>query len=73
MKYKGVEYETYPSIINHALSLKGREQELFVRAYLRSGKYARANIGYVSGYYSPRMMKKIQRIFKTAHPIFGRA
>ena len=73
MKYKGKEYASYSQIIDHALSLKGREQELFVRAYLRSGKYARTNMGYVSWYYNPRTMAKIQKVFKTQHPIFGAA
>ena len=73
MKYKGKVYDTYTGIIDHAMSLKGREQELFVRAYLKSGKHARSNIGYISGYYGPRQMKKIQKIFKTQHPVFGPA
>lgn len=72
MKYKGKEYRTYPEIITFALSLKGKDQELFVEAYLRSGPCARENIGYVSGYYDMDTMKNIQRVFKTAHPIFGR-
>lgn len=73
MKYRGKEYNSYSEIINHALKLKGKEQDLFVKAYLRTSKYAASNIGYISGYYGPRQMKKIQQIFKTEHPIFGRA
>ena len=73
MKYNGKEYATYPDIIDHALKLKGKEQKLFVEAYLKQGKYARSNIGYFSGYYDPRTMKKIQKVFNTAHPIFGKA
>lgn len=71
MKYKGKKYETYSEIINHALSLKGKERQLFVRAYLKSSKYAASNIGYFAGYYGPRKMRKILSVFKTSHPIFG--
>ena len=71
MKYKGEKFTTYSDIIDRALKLKGKEQELFVRAYLRSGKFARTNIGYFSGYYDLNTMAKIQKIFKTEHPIFG--
>lgn len=71
MKYKGKVYKDYTDIIDRALYLKGKKQELFVRAYLKSGKYARTNIGYISGYYGPTTRKRIQKVFKTEHPIFG--
>jgi len=72
MKYKGVEYDTYPKVIDHALKLKGREQQRFVRAYLRIGPYTRTNIGYFAGYYDKAKRAKIHRVFGAEHPVFGR-
>ena len=72
MKYKGKNLDTYSEIVDYALSLSGEEQEKFVEKYAKSGPYALQNIGYWSGYYGPEKMAKIQEVFKTAHPIFGR-
>jgi hypothetical protein len=72
MKYKGKDLDTYTKIIDYALSLPADEQEIFVKAYASTGPYALQNVGYFSGYYGSDMMAKIQEIFKTAHPIFGR-
>lgn len=71
-KYKGIEYADVRQIIDAALKLKGKEQELFVKAFYRkSGKFARSNMGYISGYYSTQTSRRIRRAFKTTHPIFG--
>lgn len=72
MIYKGINLETYPQIIDFALNLDPIEQEQFVEAYARTGPHALANIGYFSGYYDSAIALKIQEVFKTAHPIFGR-
>lgn len=72
MTYKGIDLPTYPEIIDYALKLRGKAQKEFVKAYANNGKYALVNIGYFSGYYGPRKMAKIQKIFNTEHPIFGR-
>lgn len=74
MKWKDENLETYPKIIDKALSLGGKEQEQFVAEYVRTGgPYALHNIGYFSGYYGPKEMQRIQKIFNTIHPIFGPA
>jgi hypothetical protein len=73
VNYRGKNLATYSDIIDYALSLKGKAQADFVRAYAATGPYALSNIGYFSGYYGPKKMVQIQRVFKTAHPIFGRA
>jgi len=31
------------------------------------------NVGYFSGYYDNETMARVQRLFNTAHPIFGKA
>jgi len=72
MKYKGLTLNTYSEIVSYVLRVDAKEQEEFVEAYCRTGVYARSNIGYISGYYDPETCLKIQKIFKTAHPIFGR-
>ena len=72
MKYKDMDLDTYPKIIDYALSMEGDEQEKFVKVYAATGPYALQNVGYYSGYSGAEKMAKIQEIFKTAHPIFGR-
>lgn len=71
-EYKNQRLEKYGDIIDKALSLEGKEQEDFVDAFAKAGPYALENIGYWSGYYSREMSAKIQEVFKTSHPIFGR-
>ena len=72
MNYRGTQLKTYTEIIDFALKLKGKAQADFIKTYAATGPYALSNIGYFSGYYGPEKMAKIQRVFKTAHPIFGR-
>jgi hypothetical protein len=73
MIFRKQEYRTFPEIIDKALKLEGTEQEAFVEEYLQQGgPYALQNIGYWSGYYSADTALRIQEIFKTSHPIFGR-
>jgi len=73
MNYRGTELKTYTEIIDFALKLKGKAQTNFVKAYAVSGPYALSNVGYISGYYGPKKMAEIQRVFNAAHPIFGRS
>lgn len=61
----------YTDIIEYALHTKGVERDEFVEAYLESGPYALANIGYFAGYYDGKTAHKIMQVFKTEHPIFG--
>ena len=58
MIYRGKEYKTYPEIIDYALSLKGKKQTAFVRAYLKTGPHAASNIGYFAGYYDHKKAQK---------------
>ena len=71
-RFKGIDFDTYPKIIDYALSLSGLEQEEFVNAYARTGPHALSNIGYISGYYDRETAMRIMETFKTSHPIFGR-
>lgn len=34
---------------------------------------AKSNLGYFAGYYDGETMERVNRLFDTAHPIFGRA
>ncbi len=71
MIYKDKNLDTYPKIIDYALSLSGDEQAEFIEEYAKTGLHALANVGYFSGYYSNEKADEIMRVFKTAHPIFG--
>lgn len=62
----------YPDIIEYAFSLKREEQKKFVEAFAKTGKYALSNMGYFSGYFDRKKMLKIQKVFNTEHPIFGK-
>jgi hypothetical protein len=72
VKYKGKTLEKYNEIIDYALSLSGVEQKEFVDAVEATGPHALSNIGYWSGYFSDEMAEKIQSVFRTEHPIFGK-
>lgn len=42
-------------------------------AHLRAESVnADANVGYLTGYYAPDMMLRLQDLFDVVHPIFGR-
>lgn len=69
--WKGKQISKMDEIIETALKLEDEEQKEYVKAYCALGPYARQNIGYVSGYYDSETRSKIQKIFETAHPIFG--
>lgn len=73
MIWKGKELTKYSEIIDTALALDGDEQKRFVAEFAETGPYALPNIGYVSGYYSEEIAKKILTVFDTHHPIFGRS
>jgi hypothetical protein len=44
----------------------------FVEAYEAVNPNARANVGYLAGYYEPETMRKIWDWFECSHPIFAR-
>lgn len=69
--WKGRQIEKMDDVIATGLALKGEEQKEYVKAYCSMGPYARQNIGYVSGYYDSETRAEIQKVFETAHPIFG--
>lgn len=69
--WQGRTYDKVNEIIDAALALEGAAQAEFVEAFCASGKYARTNIGYISGYYSQETRVKICQVFRTSHPIFG--
>lgn len=43
----------------------------FMAQYRAENTAADSNVGYLSGYYAPETMAKVQRMFKVAHPMFG--
>lgn len=71
--WQGRMYDKVNEIVDAALALEGDTQSAFVEAYCATGEHARANIGYVSGYYPYETRLKICLIFKTTHPFFGTA
>jgi hypothetical protein len=70
-KWKNREFKLMDEIIEAGLSLKGEEQQAFVKAYCETGMHARGNVGYFSGYYDNAKRAEICKVFGTSHPIFG--
>lgn len=71
MIWEGEEIVGHEKIIETALKLRGKKQKEFVYEFAKTGPYALSNIGYCSGYYDEKTAKKIMKVFKTTHPIFG--
>lgn len=72
--YNGKEFSGLKEIIDHGLEMfKSKDQFRDYLTWVKNlGPYALQNIGYMSGYYKEDTMLKIQEIFETAHPVFGR-
>ena len=45
----------------------------FMSLYRAGNPHADENIGYLTGYFDPETMKRTQRLFRVAHPIFGKS
>jgi hypothetical protein len=71
--WKGQRVENVREIIEIGLALVDeKEKAEFVGKVSELGRVALDNIGYCSGYYNIDTAKKILKLFKTHHPIFGK-
>ena len=75
MKWKGQEIKTIGDIMSVGIDRCATVEEAreFMRLYRLDTPHADVNIGYLSGYYGPEEMRRIQEWFGVSHPIFGRS
>ena len=76
MLWKGQELRTHGEKFDAALKCSDEEAPCFFAVYaLDSGgaDVARANLGYMAGYYSEETRRLIEQKFGAVHPIFGSA
>ena len=73
MEWKGKKLITIGDLMEHGIDACETPEEAreFMRIYRREEVHADANIGYLSGYYDSKNMRRIQEWFQVAHPIFG--
>lgn len=77
MKYKNKEVSTVGTLGAAMLDIveNGTREDAqdFLREYEKENpEYARENLGYIAGYYSPDVGRKMLDWFDVQHPIFGR-
>lgn len=71
--WQGKQLETMGEIMEAAQQIRTKATaKKFMEAYRAITPHADKNIGYMTGYYSPKTMAKLQRLFEVSHPIFGR-
>jgi len=75
MKWKGEELKTTGDLCYKGIDKCDTPEEAqeFMRLYRAENEHADENIGYISGYYDPENMRRIQEWFCVAHPIFGKS
>jgi hypothetical protein len=75
MIWRDVELKTIGDLMKYGIdTCSNREEaEEFMRVYRAECEHADENIGYLSGYYGPEEMQRIQDWFGVAHPFFGRS
>ena len=73
MKWKGRQLTTIGDLMMHGIDACNSPQEAreFMVLYREETPHAAANIGYLSGYYDHKNMRRIQDWFQVEHPIFG--
>lgn len=74
MNWKGRELKTFGDFMEYGIdTCRTREEaQEFMRLYVAENPMnARANIGYMSGYYNPDKARQIRVWFEVVHPIFG--
>lgn len=73
MIWKEKELKTIEDFMKHGIEACDNKKEAreFIQLYLMENLSARANIGYLIGYYSRENQKKYYDWFDTMHPIFG--
>lgn len=75
---------TYSSIYGPAMTMTEQQEaddyfEALVDRHVRqfalprdvAERDVRANLGYIAGYYSVETMQRVNRLFRTTHPVFG--
>ena len=73
MNWKGQELTTIGDLCTFGIEKCDTPDEAqeFMRLYRTENTHADENIGYLSGYYGPETMRRIQEWFGVSHPIFG--
>ena len=56
--------EYFESIVSEHMENWGKSRK-------KAEETVRINLGYYAGYYNIETMERVNRLFKTAHPIFG--
>lgn len=56
--------EYFDDLVGRMMAKSGKSREETVAIQ-------RANIGYFAGYFDPKTAKRVWRLFRCAHPIFG--
>jgi len=59
-------FTNYARYIQRALKKEPRDDDMTAEGI------ARINLGYYAGYYDEETMERVNRLFKTQHPIFGK-
>jgi len=73
MEWKGATLKTIGNLMHDGIDKceSPSEAREFMRIYRAENDYADSNIGYLSGYYEPEEMQRIQKWFGVMHPILG--
>lgn len=61
--------EYFDAIVNHLIEIRSAEQVNTPREYTE--EIVRQNLGYYAGYYDDETRERVERLYKTWHPIFG--
>lgn len=74
MNWKGKELRTIRDLMDRGIDKCETQEEAqeFMQLYRADCEHADINIGYLSGYYGPTEMARIQDWFGVVHPIFGK-
>lgn len=73
MVWKGIEVVTIRDLAYAIEACESREEaQEFMRLYREETEHADANVGYMSGYYTPETADRIRDWFDVEHPIFGK-
>lgn len=74
VNWKGAKLSSYGETFDAALKVKDSEVEEFIQAFVKAGmsrEILLGNLGYLGGYYDPKVSNKIYKKFNTTHPFFG--
>jgi TolA-binding protein len=73
MIWKDRELKTYADFMDFGIDACDSKAEAreFIKEYVKESIHARANIGYLIGYYSQEKQKRLYDWFDVVHPIYG--